>query len=228
MKYTFTCLLTISFFFAFSQKPDILVKFCPVALFDDISFPTIQGGVEFRVSHKWTWYNELGIKYRKSRMDDADTIFVRSGAFTGIKFKTEARYYLQAFRKPPYTGLYVATNLFFTKDNHNTQIDYYHGNPYPVMTDAFGVKKTTYGSNLLVGFQKYNSRPRGFGIEFYAGFGIRVRNVQTVGQQYNPHTDYFYPSVDPVFPDYRGEIDATPGTFVVLNFTTGFRVFYKL
>ena len=36
-----------------------------LSLFDEPSFPTIQGGIEFSLSKKISWYNEAGVKYRK-------------------------------------------------------------------------------------------------------------------------------------------------------------------
>jgi len=87
--------LPILFFYllsltAFSQQGKVSLSFCPLTLTGEISFPTIQGGVELGLSKKLAWYNELGVKYRSSNFEGADTSHVKS---SGLKIKTEFRYY---------------------------------------------------------------------------------------------------------------------------------------
>jgi hypothetical protein len=50
----------------FSQPGTVTLRFSPLALVDNISFPTIQGGIEYGLTKKFASYNEFGIKYRSS------------------------------------------------------------------------------------------------------------------------------------------------------------------
>jgi hypothetical protein len=211
-----------------SKKESALIKFCPLALIDDMSFPTIQGGFEFKLSKKMTWYNEIGIKYRKSVMENTDTSFLNS---YGFKLKTEFRYYFQKKyrRRTPktYQGLYSGANLFFTHDEHNTQIEYYHNtNDAQIFTDVFGVKKNVYGLNLIFGYQKLLSRKLGF--DSYVGLGVRVRDITTVHEEYNKNTDHTVSPIDLNIRSMRDESDANAGTKVLPDLTFGFRLIYKL
>lgn len=156
----------------YSQKKNISLKLCPLCSVDDISFPTVQGGIEFNLSKKLTWYNEFGIKYRKSYYENADpdTTFIKS---KGFKVKTEFRYYVLPGKRK-FTGEYVAVNVFFIKDQHNTEIDYYYQRDTSLMrSGAFGVEKKLFGVNVLYGFQRAITTT--IAIDFYFGIGMRFR-----------------------------------------------------
>ena len=226
MKFTTVIILTLLTLNSNAQKENILIKFCPLALIDDISFPTIQGGLEFNLSKKITWYNEVGIKYRKSFIDnDVDTNFIKS---SGFKLKTEIRYYFQNRSKFSFEGSYLAANIFYTKDNHNNQIDYFHnGDTTKMLTDAFGVKKNVLGLNFIFGHQqKLNKR---FLIDAYCGFGIRYRNISTINEEYSKTKDVSAnQSTDPNIRIMRLNVDAETGNNIVPNLTLGLRLTYRL
>jgi hypothetical protein len=104
-----------------AQQDKFILKLNPLALADVINFPTIQAGVETRLSPHIGWYNELGIRYINYYFRRADTNFLAS---RGFKAKTEIRYYFRNndVKKPP--GVlsdvyYVAVNAFYIKDVHN-------------------------------------------------------------------------------------------------------------
>lgn len=207
-----------------SQQQNVLIKLCPVALIDEVSFPTIQAGIEFKISKKLSWYNEFGIKYRKSYYEKSDTNFVTSN---GFKAKTEIRYYLKNNNETNLEGKYFAVNAFLTKDTHNTEIGYfYNGNTSLLKTDAFGVKKTVFGLNFIYGYQELLTKK--ISVDIYTGLGIRFRNINTVNKEFNQNRDSFDGPIDINIGAIRQEIDANAGFNVRPNFTFGFRVCYKL
>lgn len=74
MKQSFALLSLVLSLHAHSQKANVLIKFSPPALIDIVSFPTIQGGVEFKLSDRLSWYHELGIKYFEPYKPDTNFI----------------------------------------------------------------------------------------------------------------------------------------------------------
>ena len=81
MKTVFSFLFFAFSVSAFSQKQKPEIKFCPLCLVDEFSFPTVQGGIEFYLTEKLSWYNKIGIKYRKGYYETADTNFIGSRGF---------------------------------------------------------------------------------------------------------------------------------------------------
>jgi len=81
---------------ASAQKKSIIIKFCPIAMMDFVSFPTIQGGIEFPISEKISLYNEIGVQYIYPLDNGIDTNVVHDH---GYKFKTEIRYNFQTSEK---------------------------------------------------------------------------------------------------------------------------------
>jgi hypothetical protein len=47
------------------QADRYLIKFSPLALADPY-YPSIQAGIEIKLSKKISWYNEIGVKYHSS------------------------------------------------------------------------------------------------------------------------------------------------------------------
>ena len=208
----------------YSQDGNVSIKFCPLALADFVSFPTIQGGVEIKCSNRFTWYNEVGIKYADAYYNNTDTSFIKS---SGFKLKTEVRYYFQRKYKTTFTGFYVAANAFFINDHHNAQIDYRStGNDSTINTDVFGVKKNVFGVNAVFGVQlKIYKR---FMFDAFAGVGIRYKHITTINEEYNKNVDAIISPIDLNIPAYIRGIDADGGSSVVPSITTGFRICYKL
>jgi len=199
------------------------LKFSPSALGDEISFPTIQAGLEWKLSDKISWYNELGIKYRKSLLEDADSSFLPS---RGFKLKTELRYYFKGRHASGLDGWYFGANGFFTRDLHNTSILYRKDKDSATVTgDTFGTKKNVFGINLLMGYQRNISRR--FAIDMYWGFGIRFRDIQTTNQEYNEDRDgYLVTPIDVNIPAMRDQTDADGGFSARPNLTLGIRICY--
>jgi len=198
-----------------------LIKFCPLALIDAISFPTIQGGIEFKLSKNITWYNEIGIKYLKSYIDNKDSSFIKSG---GFKLKTEIRYYFERENNLSFDGYYFALNAFFIKDHHNSEIGY-RADSATTRIDAFGVRKNVYGVNLVFGQQ--STVAKRFLVDLYCGLGIRYRSIRTNNEEYNKATDEIISPIDLNIPSMRLETDANGGNSIVPNLTMGIRICYK-
>lgn len=197
-----------------------LIKFCPLALMDEISFPTIQGGIEFKLSNNITWYNEIGIKYKNSYIDSKDSGFIKSA---GFKLKTEIRYYFERENNLSFDGYYFAANAFFIKDHHNSEIGYRADSA--IRTDAFGVKKNVYGVNLVFGQQ--STIAKRFLVDLYCGLGIRYRSIRTNNEEYNKATDVIIRPIDINIPAMRLGVDANGGNSTVANLTMGIRICYK-
>lgn len=216
---TLLCSLTAS-----AQK--VILKFCPPALIDVVGFPTIQAGLEARLSSRWSWYNEVGVKYFEPRQPD--TSFVGSG---GFKAKTELRYYLNHKRgshRPikPMDGKYLAANVFYTYNSFNTQTNYLTGNNNTESkTDCFGVRKTAWGANLAFGWQKSFSR-RVF-VDLYGGAGIRLRYVRDTHKEYDPDKDILIKSIDLNVRSIQDEVDSKDGFSIAPNLTLGVRLCYR-
>ncbi len=211
----------------YAQNDRVSIKLAPLALIDDISMPAIQSGIEFKLSKHFSWYNEVGIKYRKCINERSDTPFVASD---GYKIKSELRYYFSDTKaglfKEPVGGFYVGGNLFFINDNHNTKITYYpnkdSSNP---KQDAFGVHKKVLGLNLIGGFQ--HSVYKNFLIDFYGGIGMRIRMVTNEKKEFNKDHDSLVQPIDFAVLSIRDYVDAAGGNSVVPSITAGVRLCYR-
>jgi hypothetical protein len=202
--------------YSYAQPDRWAVTLCPLAAIDGFSFPTIQAGLEWRFAGRFSWYNEFGVEYTPSRIDWSDTVILRPH---GIKAKTELRYYFEP-------GHYFAFNAFLTSDAHNTEVPYTQNGDTAELTDAFGVHKTVLGWNLLWGReQRLGGR---LFVEMYFGFGMRVRDIRTVDEQYNPELDNLITGIDVNIPAIRAETELRPGWSVVPNFTMGVRFQYRI
>jgi hypothetical protein len=142
MRYC-TALLTLFITVAsYAQRDKLSITLCPLAAADFISFQTIQGGVEYRFTPAFSWYNELGVEFISSYLDRPDSVILRPH---GIKIKTEFRYFF-------HRGQYVAGNAFLISDAHNTGIEYaYNGYNDSLRSDAFVVRNTVWGLNAVYG-----------------------------------------------------------------------------
>lgn len=213
-------LLTVCvFFFATNcQSQNVLLRFSFLSLVDEASFPTIQSGIEFKLSKKISWYNEVGIKYRKSYYEMADTNFTDS---RGLKLKTEIRYYFAENAE-----IYIGGNGFYTKDFHNTKALYYYSNDSSILlTDIFAAEKIVRGFNLIIGkqYQKWNK----IYFDLYAGLGIRFISIDQNNMEVDHDRDVLRRSPDLNIPDNRIWMDVKGGSSVLPNFSMGVRICYS-
>lgn len=215
----------------YCQK-NISLKFSPLALIDDLSFPTIQAGVEYIFSKNFSWYNEIGIKFRRSTYDKYwDTSFAAS---KGFKLKTELRYHLGTDPVIIFKNLfrntadpYFAFNLFRTSDVLNNGIEYYYrGDTARKRTDVFGADKKLYGFNFLFG--KERSIGEHFALDTYIGAGVQFRNIKTNHQEFDPDLDYWLKPIDINIPAILTESEVKQKHDATGNFTFGIRLCYRL
>ena len=212
-----------------AQQDKFIVKLNPLALADVINFPTIQAGIETRLSPHISWYNELGIRYINYYFRRADTNFLAS---RGFKAKTEIRYYFKnSDKKGPPAVLkdvyYVAANAFFIKDVHNTSAPYYYNkDSSQSRVDDFGVKKTIWGMNLIFGYQE--SMGGRFLLDVYCGLGIRLRQVNTVNKEFDYTRDRLIMPIDYNVNAMTMETEAKGGFSVAPNVSIGLRICYRL
>lgn len=200
-----------------SQNTSLKVSL--LSLVDEPSFPTIQGGIEFSLSKKISWYNEAGVKYRKSYYEMADTSFVAS---RGFKLKSEIRYYLKNRH-----DVYIGTNGFYTKDFHNTEAGYFYaGDSSDYRVDNFSVRKTVKGFNVIAG-KSYKTWGR-CNIEIYAGVGIRFVSVENDNIEIYYTKDVLRRSPDLTIPDNRVWVDVQGEEKTLPNFSLGVRLSFSL
>lgn len=211
--------LCLLFFAINCQSQNHSLKFSFLSLIDEPSFPTIQGGIEFKLSNKIGWYNEVGIKYRESYYETADTNFTDS---RGFKLKTEIRYYFTTS-----SGIYIAGNGFYTKDFHNTKALYYYSNDSSkLMVDNFAAEKIVRSFNLIIGkqYQKWNR----IYFDLYAGSGVRFISIDQNNMEVDHNRDVLKSSPDLNIPDNRIWMDTKGGRSVLPNFSMGIRICYSI
>lgn len=170
------------------------------------------------LSKKIGWYNEVGIKYRKSYYEMADTNVTDS---KGFKLKTEIRYYFTTNGE-----IYIGGNGFYTKDFHNTKALYYYSNDSSmIMEDNFAAEKIVRGFNLVVGkqYKKWNR----IYFDLYAGLGIRVVTIDQSDIEVEHNRDVLKRSPDWNIPDNRIWMDVNGGSSVLPNFSMGVRICYS-
>ena len=211
-----------------SRGPRVLFKVAPLTLLDDISFPTIQGGIEVALGRRIGWYNEFGFRYRKGSDAYTDTCFLPS---TGYKVKSEIRYYFRTNKYDDYGSWlrdhYVAINIYYTRSESNTGIEYYYKNDSTIgLLDDFGVKKNIWGLNLIYGWQTELSKR--FLVDVYGGLGTRYRDIVTVNKQFNPEEDKRKRSRHPNIYNARDEAEAKGGKSSTINISFGVRFVYRL
>ena len=215
------CLLYCQTGFAQNKKP--VIEFCPTCLIDELSFPTVQAGVEFTLSQRLSLYNEIGIKYRKSEYEDSDSGFVGS---KGIKLKTELRYHLFKTKKF-LKNAYVAVNAFYNYRTHNTTVGYYYQkDSLNDRTDGFGVKKSVYGFNFVLGLKRTIWKK--FSFNPYAGIGLRFVNIISISKEFDSERDKLQEPIDLTIDGYRRWEDANGKARDNFNFTLGIRLCYQL
>ena len=227
MKYYSGLLALLISASSYGQKDKLSITICPLAAADFFSFPTIQGGVEYRFTPKISWYNEFGVEYARSFIGLPDSVILRPH---GIKVKTELRYYFHSGRAAGRSDLsgqqYVAINGFLTSDTHNTEVLYHSKGDTSTRTDVFGVKKKVWGLNAVYGMEQLIGKR--FGLDWYFGAGIRFRYITTVGQQFNFQSDYLEGPIDYNLPFEREKTEAKGGFSTTANLTAGIRLFYRL
>lgn len=210
-----------------AQEARVLFKFAPLAMLDEVSFPTVQAGVEVSLSPKTSWYNEFGFRYRKT-IGEA-YIDTHSVATNGFKIKSEFRYYFDGLYgegAERLWGYYLGVNMFYTKTSNDVNVNYYYQMDSSVrMSDFFGVRKKVWGANFIIGKQSDISKR--FWFDIYVGMGARVSEFATVNQDFDPIRDQFIGYRHPNVNVEKGRVAASKDGGCRFNFTFGIRYAYK-
>jgi len=224
-KYLISLFISINIC-SFSQDHKVSILLSPLCLIDDLSFPTIQGGIEIKISDRITSYNEFGIKYREGYFEPIDTSFIQS---SGYKVKSEIRYYLKRKDNKKNThqrGLYLGANAFFIRDTHNGEIDYFNNGDTTIeSSDYFAVKKNAWGLNAIMGWHQLFKKH--IILETFWGLGIRIRMTENYNREYDPTIDEIVRTTDITAYGIKSAIDAKEGTKCLLNITGGVRIGYR-
>jgi hypothetical protein len=210
-----------------TQNTKAVIKLSPLSAIDEVSFPTIQGGIEIPLSKRMSWYNDIGIRFRKGTYEKTDTSFVSA---KGLKVKTEFRYYFGRFLKGSpqnrMNGYYLALNLFYINDQHNTAIGYYYQRDTgQTRNDNFDVTKSVWGGTLVIGRQYPVYKH--LLVDYYTGLGVRCRNVANNNLEYHAERDKLIAPIDINIPHIREVNDATAGQTVLVHFSLGIRFCYR-
>jgi hypothetical protein len=212
----------------FSQYEKQNIKFSPLTLVDDVSFPAIQIGYEKSLSERFSIFNEAGIRYRRSFLENADTSFING---SGFRIKSEVRYYLpKSFGyeeiKTVLNGLYLAANIFYKRDSHNSSISYHPGRDSLLTAhDDFAVKKDVVGVNLLIGMQR--KLVNHFCYDIYVGLGYRIRFINDSYLKYDPKIDGLIKPDGYDVKAMMNDVDIKSGTSYSPSFTMGLRLGYR-
>jgi hypothetical protein len=213
---------------AYAQQPSRLsLSFSPLALIDDVSFPTVLVGAEYRISKRVAVFTDLGIKYRKSMFESSgDSAFLAS---RGFKWKGEVRLSgiapMLGWSADWLAGIYAGFNVFYNRDVYNTEISYY-AMPDTVnqKRDAFGMRKSVPGFNFLLG-QRISLKSNRVWLDVYVGAGGRVRLYNSVDKEFNPDVDeYTDNSMDVTIEGIRDKADAKEGPPALPHITAGIRL----
>jgi hypothetical protein len=212
----------------FSQYEKQNIKISPLSLVDDVSFPAIQAGYEKSLSERFSIYNEAGIRYRRSFLENADTSFING---FGFRVKSEVRYYMpKSFGyegiKTVLNGLYMAANVFYKRDSHNSSISYHPGEDSLLVTnDDFAVRKNVIGVNLLIGLQK--KLVNHFCFDIYFGLGYRIRFINDSHLEFDPKIDRLIKPEGYDIKAMMNNVDVKNGTSYSPSITMGLRLGYR-
>ena len=205
----------------------MLIKFSPLSLIDEVSFPTMQGAIELSLAKKISWHNEFGVKYRKPFNEKTDTNFLSS---RGFKVKTEVRYYFKEASSSDFLrlqGYYLGANVYFLRDIHNAETRYYYQqDSSSIKIDNFGIKKIIWGTNLLVG--KQFAVGKTFLIDIYSGSGVRFRDMSEINKEFDYKRDDLIEPKDVTIEGFKYKAESKGGGSVLPNLTLGLRLCYRL
>ena len=189
-----------------AQRMQVAASFSPLALVDDLRFPLLQAGFETPINRNWSCFTELGIKYRKSFMDEVDSVLLPS---KGFRVKLELRRYSTVEGKKDKRS-YWAAGVEIQQEQHNTSIQYYKmPDTITRRGDDFGVAQSGWTFHLAYGILQ--KRSNHFYTDLYAGIGLRYRYTENTGVEYLPGYDRLIRSVDPSFADARAKADLATG-----------------
>jgi len=199
-------------------------------LVDLFSFPTVQLGAEKKINDYFSVNAEVGLQLYNDAYSDTDTIFLKA---RGFKANIEGRIYFIKLFKPGYQkaagGFYCGLQAFYRHNQYTSSLEYYKEYEEEIedrkeYVDYLGVKKTGYGLNVTLGFQKKVGNH--FIFEPYLGIGGLNRIVKNSNREYNRYIHNLEDGLH--FSEYYDFMDTSESSGWIVNFTMGFRLGYRL
>lgn len=196
------------------------IKFNAIQLIDGFAFPVVMLGTEKKINRWFSLNAEAGYQFYNIRRDPEIIVYKQRG----FKANIEARTYIISMFNPNASrkarGLFCGVQLFYRQNQFTTDYSYYRqDNPDEKIVDIFGVRKTAYGLNICVGYQKAT---RHFLFEPYIAFGPMYRDIKNSGRQIYNDDD----ALEESFSEYNFPSDKSEDTVHTGNFTAGIRFGY--
>jgi hypothetical protein len=220
-KYFFVYLLILpGFCMARQHKTNMVAKLDMIAPIDDFTFPTLQAGVEQKISRRFSVEATFGYQLYDFN-DRTDSSFIDP---SGFKASLSIRYYIIRVGKQELCGLYTALNPFYRENKFNSFITYTDG-PTDV-TDYFSGKKICRGINILTGFQK--NMGRRIYMDTYIGVGPMEREITNNNREYDRSKGHVIFAMNKHFGNYQNEMKLSDENGTTVNVTFGFKLGIRL
>lgn len=157
------------------SRTDWIVKVNVLSPFDGLTFPVPQVGVERMITRYVSISAEGG--YQLYGFKKPDTSFVDP---RGFKANLELRYYIRKLYKTPRVGrlesVYVGFRPFFNRNRYSDDLSFCTSEDESVWhDDSYTTRNTTYGLNIVMGFQKAANKSIVFDLHF--GAGVMMRDI---------------------------------------------------
>lgn len=143
-------------------KKNIILKITPLYFIDFVSMPSTQVGFEYYLSKRQS------IDFSYGQVFGKDSLTRKPN--TGFRSKLEYKKYSK--RKP---NNYFGLETFFHKINYQAFSDF--RGISNIYSESYRIKKKVFGISLKVGNQ--SALNKNFIIDWYAGLGLRLKNVNT-------------------------------------------------
>lgn len=202
--------------------PKILVKFAPLAMLDLLEM-SFQPSVELQFKNNIAWLGEVNLYFPGvvTNSADEDDKNPYAGEYrTGYKIKNQIRFYFgdEYSSHDTYEGTYFAMEHFYKKlDTHISEILNSNTENYQKVCDLI-LRKKVNAFHMVIGQQSSISKKLPFGIDVYAGLGVRYKDVSIV----DIPDGFTYKGYDgPFWGDSKGKR-------LVPSITAGFRFSYTI
>lgn len=194
------------------------------SLIDIFTFPTLQFSAEKQITEYTSICPEIG--YQLYNFNKPDTSFLHP---SGFKANIEFRYYLSKFVTTRLSNsigrLYTGIRPFYSQNKLNSTISY-RKNTDPVIwiDDDFGVKNTTYGANVIFGFQKAVTER--LILDMNIGLGVANRTVTNSNLQYSKDAGYLLAGTEII--KYFKVQNLSESSGIKASYAFGFRFGYTI
>ncbi len=203
---------------------DWIIKVNAVSPFDALTFPVPQIGVERRISRYWSLSAEGGYQIYGFRKPDTSFTDTR-----GYKANLEFRYYIRKFYKTPWAArletVYLGFRPFFHHNRYSDDLSFRTAEMSEGWhDDSFTTENTTYGINVVMGFQKSVKPETVF--DLYFGAGVMMRDITNAYLNYDPDQGEVLAGTE-FMQLFRG-LGLEKSSGIWPNLLVGFRIGFKL